>query len=64
MSDVFCARLFECSLSGLRVAAGKKFDVDLESATSVDWQSLRVQENVQGHSETGRMPRTIEGYDA
>ncbi len=41
--------------------AGKKFDVVLESATSVDWQTIRVQENVQGHSETGRMPRTIEG---
>lgn len=38
----------------------KKFEPDLERAVSVDWQTIRVQENIKGFSESGRMPRMIE----
>jgi DNA helicase MCM8 len=39
---------------------GKRFEPELDKAQSVDWQTIRVQENVQGLTETGRMPRMIE----
>ncbi len=38
----------------------KKFEPEFELATSVDWQSIRIQESIQGYSEAGRMPRIFE----
>ncbi len=38
----------------------KKFEPEFDLATSCDWQSIRIQESIQGYSEAGRMPRMFE----
>lgn len=46
-----------CATAGCR---SKRFELELDKAVSCDWQTIRVQENVQGSAESGRVPRTIE----